>query len=358
MSWWPVTADSSRAPSPDVTAQGAKSVAGQSQNDDVRTALSVSHLAVTFRSSAGAFRAVRDVSFEVPRGRAIGLLGESGSGKSVSTLAVLGLLDRRRSSIGGNINFMGKEFLQSSDQEMASIRGRRIGVVFQDPLSSLNPVLRIGTQITETLQTHLGLDKRGAEARAVELLEMVEITRAKDRMRSYPHELSGGMRQRVMIAIAISCNPELLIADEPTTALDVTVQAQILDMLRRLQKVSGMSMLLVTHDIGVVSEVCDEATILYAGRTVERVQMETLMNQPQRCHPYTEALLATRAPRESSSRARLRAIPGNPQSPHSDATGCAFEPRCKHAVVGCNIAEPELLNIANDHQIRCWERVK
>lgn len=338
--------------------QRKRSDAQQSPNHDFGVALSVSHLAVTFRSRVGAFRAVRDVSFEVPRGKAIGLLGESGSGKSVSTLAVLGLLDRRRSSVGGKISFMGKDLVNTSDQEMASIRGRRIGMVFQDPLSSLNPVLRVGTQITETLRTHLGLDKRVAESRAVELLEMVEITRAKDRIRSYPHELSGGMRQRVMIAIAISCNPELVIADEPTTALDVTVQAQILDMLRRLQKNSGMSMLLVTHDIGVVSEVCDQATILYAGRTVERVPMETLMNQPERCHPYTEALLATRAPRESSPRARLTAIPGNPQSPDSDSTKCAFEPRCTHAVVGCKVAEPDLVNIADDHQIRCWERVK
>ena len=318
--------------------------------------LSVRDLGVTFKQGRKEFKAVREISFDLAPGESIGLVGESGSGKSVTSLAVLGLLNRNHAEVTGEILFQGTDLLKIPEPEMRKIRGRKIAAIFQDPLSSLNPVLRIGEQIAESLRTHLSLSKAESLQRARELLEIVEIPNSKERLRSYPHELSGGMRQRVMIAIAISCNPDLLIADEPTTALDATIQSQILKTLQRLRKETRMGMLLISHDLGVVAENCDRVMVAYAGRIVESAPTHELIKSGR--HPYTEALISARPRFDTIPLSPLPTIDGIPPDSSSTITGCAFAPRCKIAVEQCISKVPPITNYASKWDIACGVRQK
>lgn len=314
--------------------------------------LRVEGLSVEFATGHGWARVVEDVSFTVEAGRTLGLLGESGCGKSVTSLAVLGLLPRQSSRVvaGSSIQLGGTELVGRSERAMSDIRGNRIAMVFQEPMTSLDPAFKVGEQIGSVLRRHRGLGKRAARTRAVELLDLVGIPNAVRRVQDYPHTFSGGMRQRVMIAIALACDPELLIADEPTTALDVTVQAQILDLLRSLQSDLGMGILFVTHDMGVISQVSEEVVVMYAGQVVERAPTQQLFSTPQ--HPYTAGLLAC-LPAEHG-RERLRAIPGVVPGALEMPAGCRFHPRCSHAVAGrCDAAPPVLEDVGAHRDARC-----
>lgn len=314
--------------------------------------LDVRRLEVRFGSDAHPVDAVRDISYDVFPGDSVGLVGESGSGKSVSVLALLGLLPKRGTRVRGEVLFKGRDLLRLSPHELREVRGAEIGIVFQDPLSSLNPVLTIRRQITETLSVHKGIRGRHARSHAVELLDLVGIPDPKRRIEQYPHEFSGGMRQRVMIAAALACEPALLIADEPTTALDVTVQAQILALLDRLRHELGMAIVLITHDLGVVAGLVDRLNVVYAGRIVETGDVSTLLRSPQ--HPYTTGLLAS-IPRLDQARSRtLVPIAGAPPDPTIDSQGCAFMARCPHAFDRCVVERPDLLKVSNQQRSACW----
>ena len=313
--------------------------------------LSVRDLTVAFDTRRGAFEAVSGVSFDVRPGRTLGVVGESGSGKSVTAMALMRLLPDSARVTAGQVRFGARDLGPLSDREMQSIRGRGIAMVFQDPMASLNPILTIGWQVMEPLMLQLGLGRRAARARAQELLSLVRIPSPGEIMRAYPHELSGGMRQRVMIAIALSCGPQLLIADEPTTALDVTTQAQILELLRDLQQRLDMSVLLITHDLGVVAEFADEVLVMYAGRIVERSPVMALFDRPG--HPYTEGLLRSMPPLEDEDPEVLPAIEGNVASPFALPTGCAFHPRCPYAWDDCTRILPPFAPVGEGHEAAC-----
>jgi oligopeptide/dipeptide ABC transporter ATP-binding protein len=290
-------------------------------------------------------RAVRGVSYDLARGETMGLVGESGSGKSVSALSLMGLLPKRVGRITqGSVKLEGRELVGASDAELKGIRGARIGMIFQDPLSSLNPVLTIGRQITESLETHKGLTGNAAKARAVELLELVGIPNAGRRVSEYPHQFSGGMRQRAMIAMALACEPTLLIADEPTTALDVTIQAQILDLLSRLRTELGMAVLIITHDLGVVAGFADRVAVMYAGRIVETGLTEEVLDDPK--HPYTVGLLRSMPRLDRVRQARLTPIEGSPPDLGGTLVGCAFAPRCAWRLEVCRTVDPPLDPVA------------
>jgi oligopeptide transport system ATP-binding protein len=315
--------------------------------------LEVKNLKTQFFTREGVVHAVDGVSYSVDTGKTLGIVGESGCGKSVSALSIMRLIpDPPGRIVEGSILFDGKELTMLREREMRSIRGNHISMIFQDPMTSLNPVLRIGTQMTEAIRLHLGLSKREAADRAVELLEAVGMPDARRRLRDYPHQFSGGMRQRVMIAMALSCDPKLLIADEPTTALDVTIQAQILDLLERLQDRFGMSILLITHDLGVVAGVADHVVVMYAGRIVEQADTNELFANPQ--HPYTEALLASIPRLDDTERGALASIPGMPPDLVDPPPGCRFSPRCRHATALCREREPELQSFnGTPHLVSC-----
>ena len=313
--------------------------------------LSVRDLTVAFDTRRGSFDAVSGVSFDVRPGRTLGVVGESGSGKSVTAMALMRLLPDSARVTTGEVRFGARDLGPLSDREMQSIRGRGIAMVFQDPMASLNPILTIGWQVMEPLMLQLGLGRRAARARAQELLSLVRIPSPAEIMRAYPHELSGGMRQRVMIAIALSCGPKLLIADEPTTALDVTTQAQILELLRDLQQRLDMSVLLITHDLGVVAEFADEVLVMYAGRIVERSPVMALFDRPG--HPYTEGLLRSMPPLEDEDPEILPAIEGNVASPFALPTGCAFHPRCPYAWEDCTRILPPFAPVGDGHEAAC-----
>jgi oligopeptide/dipeptide ABC transporter ATP-binding protein len=317
--------------------------------------LSVRNLTVSFDTRRGAFDAVRDVSFDVGAGKTLGVVGESGSGKSVTAMALMQLLPDSATMTSGTINFAGAFAGQDlgglGERDMQKVRGREIAMVFQDPMASLNPILTVGHQIMEPLRLQMGMPKAAARARAEELLALVRIPSPADILRAYPHELSGGMRQRVMIAIALSCGPKLLIADEPTTALDVTTQAQILELLRDLQERLHMSVLLITHDLGVVAEFADEVMVMYAGRAVERSPVAALFDKPG--HPYTEGLLRSMPPLEDEDPETLPAIEGNVASPFDLPSGCAFHPRCPYAWDDCRKQMPVLARLGDDHDAAC-----
>ena len=317
--------------------------------------LSVRNLTVAFDTRRGPFDAVRDVSFDVGAGQTLGVVGESGSGKSVTAMALMQLLPDTATMTSGTIAFAGQFGHQDlgtlSEREMQKVRGREIAMVFQDPMASLNPILTVGHQIMEPLRLQMGLAKQAARARAEELLALVRIPSPGDLMRAYPHELSGGMRQRVMIAIALSCGPKLLIADEPTTALDVTTQAQILELLRDLQERLHMSVLLITHDLGVVAEFADDVMVMYAGRAVERSPVQALFDKPG--HPYTEGLLNSMPPLEDEDPEVLQAIEGNVASPFALPQGCAFHPRCPYAFDACRQALPPFAALGGGHEAAC-----
>ena len=317
--------------------------------------LDVERLSVSFATEDGPIRVVEDVSFSVPAGRTIGLVGESGCGKSVTAMSIMRLLPEPPSRVdGGRIVFDGTDLLALDAHAMRKVRGNRIGMIFQEPMTSLNPTLSIGFQIGEVLHLHRG--QSGAEARssAIEMLRQVGVGAAEHRVDQFPHQLSGGLRQRVMIAMALVCRPALLIADEPTTALDVTIQAQILDLLRRLQRELGMAILMITHDLGVVAEMCDEVIVMYAGRVVERARVRELFGRPR--HPYTQGLLAA-SPGRVTRGARLPTIPGMVPSPDKRGAGCRFADRCARALERCGSESPPLTEHEPGHAAACWNPV-
>jgi oligopeptide/dipeptide ABC transporter ATP-binding protein len=317
--------------------------------------LEVKDLRTYFGTREGDVRAVDGVSFSVDVGKTLGIVGESGSGKSVTALSIMGLLPVPPARIvSGEVLFDGRDLTKLREHEFEDIRGKEIAMIFQDPMTSLNPTLTIGTQITETLRRHFELSKAEARKRAVELLDEVRIPNAASRLDDYPHRYSGGMRQRVMIAIALSCNPKLLIADEPTTALDVTVQAGILDLLEELRMEHEMAMILITHDMGVVAEAADEVAVMYAGQIVEQAAVLDLFDRPE--HPYTEALLGAlpQIEGEGIREGRLTAIPGRPPGLIDPPPACRFAPRCPYASAndGCAVEPPELREVRSGHWVR------
>jgi oligopeptide/dipeptide ABC transporter ATP-binding protein len=316
--------------------------------------LEVDDLRTYFKTRAGEVHAVDGVSFSVDRGKTLGIVGESGCGKSVTALSIMGLLPPSGRIVSGSIRFEDRDLTTMSQRELEDIRGRQIAMIFQDPMTSLNPTLTIGTQIMETMQRHLDFSRDEARKRAVELLEEVHIPNARQRLDDYPHRYSGGMRQRVMIAIALSCNPKLLIADEPTTALDVTVQAGILDLLEELREQHQMSMIIITHDMGVVAEAADDIAVMYAGQIVEQTSAEELFDHPE--HPYTEALLGALPQLEGEGvrQGRLTAIPGRPPDLLDPPPACRFASRCPYASFddSCAKEPPELREIRPGHLVR------
>jgi peptide/nickel transport system ATP-binding protein len=312
--------------------------------------LSVRDLRIAFDTRRGRVVAVDGVSFAVAEGETLGIVGESGCGKSVTALAILRLAGRGARILSGEIRLAGRDLLTLSDEAIRDVRGAEVGMVFQEPMTSLNPVFTVGEQIAEPLMRHRAMPRRAALERAAELLDTVGIPMARARLASYPHELSGGMRQRVMIAMALACQPRLLICDEPTTALDVTVQAQILELLARLQQEFGTAIMLITHDLGVVAEFARRAIVMYAGRIVEQAAVGPLFDRP--LHPYTEGLLASIPPMEDDLE-RLRAIEGTVPSPHAMPKGCRFAPRCTVARPPCRAIDPPLLHLAPGHEAAC-----
>ena len=298
--------------------------------------LEIDKLSVTFDGEDGPVHAVNDLSLSISRGETLGIVGESGSGKSQTAFSIMGLL-APNGRTGGSVRFDGQEILGAKPKVLNKIRAERIAMIFQDPMTSLNPYMRIADQMTEVLTLHHGMSKRAALAESVRMLDAVKIPAAKERIRLFPHEFSGGMRQRVMIAMSLLCKPDLLIADEPTTALDVTVQAQIMDLLGNLQKDFGMATILITHDLGVVAGFCERVLVMYGGRVMEQGPTEPLFAQPT--HPYTRGLLAA-VPRVDDQDATMKAIPGNPPNMAAPPEGCPFRPRCTYAGEDCRVMPP------------------
>ncbi len=311
--------------------------------------LEIENLSVEFPSQNGAMQAVDGVSLSLDEGEVLGIVGESGSGKSVTMMALMGLVAYPGRVRADKLRFAGHDLLALSQGERNKLVGKDIAMIFQEPTTSLNPCFTVGFQLAETLRLHLGLDRRAAKKRCIELLEQVGIPAPESRLKAYPHQLSGGMNQRVMIAMAIACNPRLLIADEPTTALDVTIQAQILDLLRSLQQERGMALVLITHNMGVVSEMAQRVAVMYAGQIMEERSAHALFNSPQ--HPYTEALLAA-LPERSDGGTRLATIPGMVPGLHDRPQGCLFAPRCTYATEHSIAVRPEL-RIWQDGMVRC-----
>ncbi len=322
---------------------------GTEQEDSI---LTVSDLSVAFEVSGRIAEAVGGIDFSISRGKTLGLVGESGSGKSVTSLAIMQLLDNRIARIGGSVKINKRELLGLSERKMQAVRGNEIAMIFQEPMTSLNPVYTIGNQIVEALLAHVACGYEAATTEAIKVLDAVGIADAANMLRRYPHELSGGMKQRVMIAMALICKPKLLIADEPTTALDVTVQAQILDLLRSLQQEYGMSILFITHDLGVIAEIAHEVCVMYAGKIVEKAEVNALFAQPQ--HPYTSALVKS-VPQLSGERKRLYSIKGSVPSIFEHPVGCNFQDRCAYTFERCQLSEPELCSQNSEHHfVACW----
>ena len=320
-------------------------------NNDGSNLLSVENLKVFFRSPDKLSRAVDGVSFDLQREETVCIVGESGCGKTVTALSILGLIPQPPGEIaGGRIEFQDKNLLKFSDVEMQKIRGNHIGMVFQEPLTSLNPVFKVGEQIGEAIRIHKNIEENTIRARCIELLKDVGIPSPEDRVNAYPHQLSGGQRQRVMIAMALACDPDIIIADEPTTALDVTVQAQILKLLRSLQRERSMAVLYITHDLGVVAQVADRVNVMYAGVIVEQGSTEDIFKNAR--HPYTQGLLAS-LPTQSKRGQRLYSIPGSVPDPAFKPKGCPFQPRCPHAVASCSEQYPRMSDYEKGHRARC-----
>jgi oligopeptide transport system ATP-binding protein len=315
--------------------------------------LDVRDLKVSFRVRGGEVQAVRGVSFQVNKGEAVAIVGESGSGKSVTAQTIMRLIPSPPSMIkDGSIRFMGEELLTKSEKEMQRIRGKHIGMIFQDPMTSLNPTMTVGRQITEGLIKHQNMSSQSANRRAVEMLKLVGIPNPEDRVRQYPHEFSGGMRQRAMIAIALACNPAMLIADEPTTALDVTIQAQIMQLMKDLQKNLGTSIVLITHDLGVVADMCDRVIVMYAGKVVETGTIREIFKHPK--HPYTQGLLRSLPRIDQRKDEPLIPIYGTPPDLIKPPIGCAFTDRCEHAMHVCVRHDYELFRESDTQLVRCW----
>ncbi len=315
--------------------------------------LSVEGLKIVFGTRGGEVHAVNNVSFDLRPGELLGVVGESGSGKSVTMMSLIGLLPSPPAKVSGDrVMFGGKDLLQCSEKYLRSVRGARIGFIFQDPMTSLNPVFSIGFQLMEPLRKHLGMSKSQARARAAELLELVGIPDAGDRLRDYPHQFSGGMRQRVMIAIALSCDPEVLIADEPTTALDVTIQAQILELVRELRQKLGMAIVWITHDLGVIAGIADRVVVMYGGQIVEQAPTMELFGNPR--HPYTRALLKTIPKIRGVREPKLNVIEGQPPIMMQAPTACAFRDRCAQAFERCGRENPVRVEVGPGHDAACF----
>jgi oligopeptide/dipeptide ABC transporter ATP-binding protein len=314
--------------------------------------LRVRNLETSFFTPEGQVRAIDGVSFEIDEGKTLGLVGESGCGKSVSSLSIMRLIPSPPGQIvGGEILYRGRDLLKLGNDEMRKIRGNEISMIFQEPMTSLNPVFTVGNQIGEAISLHQGLGKKETRDKTIEMLRLVKIADPESRVDAYPHQLSGGMRQRVMIAMALSCNPSLLIADEPTTALDVTIQAQILELMKELQQQIGMALLLITHDLGVVAEQADDVAIMYAGKIVERSNTWAIFNRP--FHPYTVGLLNSLPSVGDKKKKRLDAIPGVVPSPLKLPSGCRFRDRCPKAAELCSESEPQLMEKETGHWAAC-----
>jgi oligopeptide/dipeptide ABC transporter ATP-binding protein len=317
--------------------------------------LSVEDLQVRFSTRRGTVHAVNGISFDIAPGETLGIVGESGCGKSVTSLAILGLLARNGRVDAGKAIFGGTDLIRQSDRALRRIRGREIAMIFQDPMSSLNPVLTIGRQIREALETHFDLNRKDADRRAAELLDRVGIPSADQRLRDYPHQFSGGMRQRAMIAMALACEPKLMIADEPTTALDVTIQAQILDLLRELVAEENAALILITHDLGVVAGMCERVNVMYAGMFVETGSADQLFGSPR--HPYTLGLLQSVPRLDAARRARLHPIEGAPPNMLQPPSACPFQPRCRYEIALSRQQVPQLVEIEPGHKVACFNPV-
>lgn len=312
--------------------------------------LEINDLNVGFSSYGETTNIVNDVSFYIEEGETVGIVGESGCGKSMTALSIMRLIKCPPGYIKGEIRLNGRSLTELSERQMCDVRGKDVSMIFQEPMTSLNPVITIGKQLMEVFRSHEKMTREEAFKRSVEALELVKIASPQQRMKEYPHQLSGGMRQRVMIAMALSCRPRLLIADEPTTALDVTIQAQILKLMRNLKETLDTSVMLITHDLGVVREVCSRAIILYCGQVIEEGTVEELFENP--CHPYTQGLLKSLP--VMGSRDRLYVIPGTVPSPDKLPLGCVFNPRCGHATEQCRSCGPEMKQITSSHSVKCW----
>ncbi|WP_339242612.1 ABC transporter ATP-binding protein [Paenibacillus sp. FSL F4-0243] len=314
--------------------------------------MNIDGLSTYFFTEEGKVKAVDDVSFRVREGETVCIVGESGCGKSVTAMSIMGLVEEPGGKVAhGKIDFQGEDLLQMDKNTLRAIRGNEIAMIFQEPMSSLNPVIKIGEQIMEPLIVHLKMNKKQARIRAIELIKQVGLSRPEQIADSYPHELSGGMLQRIMIAIAIACSPKLLIADEPTTALDVTIQAQILDMLREIKDSSGMSILLITHDLGVVAEMADYVIVMYSGKIVEEGEVVELFNNPK--HPYTKGLLKSK-PVINQRQDELYSIPGQVPNPLELVPSCYFHDRCEHCMPVCVSQQPQLKEVASRQKVACW----
>jgi len=319
--------------------------------------LQVRNLVTQFFTQDGVVKAVDDVDFDLYEEETLGIVGESGSGKSVTALSLMGLIPQPPGKIvSGEVYFKGRDLLKLDESDLRKIRGKEIAMIFQDPMTSLNPVLTVSRQIGETLELHLGMNRSAARKRVVELLKLVGIPSAADRLDDYPHQFSGGMRQRVMIAMALSCNPKLLIADEPTTALDVTIQAQILDLIKRLKREFGTAVMMITHDLGVVAGMCDRVQVMYAGHVVESANVQEIYADPR--HPYTLGLIRSIPRLDETRRGRLTPIPGLPPDMVNVPPGCPFFPRCNFHKPVCQEQRPLLRNVDGAHTTACWVDVR
>ena len=314
--------------------------------------LEIKDLKVSFFTPAGEVKAVNGVSYDLDEGRVLGIVGESGSGKSVSVSAMMQLLAYPGRVVGGSITFNGKDVLAMNSEQIQAVRGKEIGMIFQDPMTSLNPVFTIGEQLVETLRRHTNVTRAEAWDKGVEMLRLVGINNPEQRIKQYPHEFSGGMRQRAMIAMTLLCNPKLLIADEPTTALDVTIQAQIMDLMKRLREKFNAAIILITHDLGIVSDICDEVIVMYAGRIVERGSTDDIFYRP--AHPYTQGLLRCLPRLDSDDSEPLEPIEGTPVDLLALPKGCAFAPRCKNCMKVCLTQQPPIFPIGEGHTSSCW----
>jgi peptide/nickel transport system ATP-binding protein len=313
--------------------------------------LEVEDLKISVHSDGKQITLINGVSFQVHKGETVGIVGESGCGKSITSLSIMGLLPPNAKVSNGSIHLNARNLVELPKKAVRKVRGKEVAMIFQEPMTSLNPVYTVGFQLIEMIRTHMDMSKAEARSHAINMLELVGIPRANEIVDEYPHQLSGGMRQRVMIAMAISCNPELLIADEPTTALDVTIQAQILDLMRDLQKRREMSIMMITHDLGVVAEMCDRVVVMYAGQVVEQAEIEELFENPK--HPYTKGLLAS-IPNIEEDKEYLSSIPGTVPSPADMPSGCRFAERCPSAYDKCFAEAPPLFSTENETQARCW----
>ncbi len=320
-------------------------------DNNKKSLLEVKNLKTYFFTEDGIVKAVDGVDFEVYQGETLGIVGESACGKSVTAFSILRLLDYPGKTVGGEVIFKGENLLKKTEDEMRRIRGKEIAMIFQEPMTALNPVLTVGFQISEALMTHFKISKEEVMKKSVELLKKVGIPIPEQRVNEYPHQLSGGMRQRAMIAMAMSCDPLLLIADEPTTALDVTIQAQILDLMRSLLQEFNGSLIMITHDLGVIAEIADKIAVMYAGKVVEYADKKTIFHSP--LHPYTFGLL-TSIPRLDVEMKKLNVIPGTVPNPLHFSTGCKFNPRCRFMTNKCREEEPPLIKIEEGHLVRCW----